>query len=124
MKDNKETKSKPESTENSTRGGGWSAATCYADNAANKLMIDVVEGVIYDSMKIDNDDVSTSMRKDIITICEAIIKPKFIHCEDGSMLRIDDIEYDFTDSDGLHYFYCDTEQGKLHTTNKDIYRSI
>ena len=103
---------------------GCNTASCYADSAANNLMIDIAEGVIYDSMKIDDDDVSPSMRKDIIAICEATLKPKFIHRDDGSMLRIDDIEYDFTDSEGLHHFYCDTEFGKFHTTNKDIYRSI
>ena len=65
--------------EHEGQDSGCNTAPCYADSAANNLMIDIAEGVIYDSMKIDDDDVSPSMRKDIIAICEATLKPKFIH---------------------------------------------
>ncbi len=51
------------------------------------------------------------------------LESKYLLCEDGSMLDIFDIQYQFTDSEELHHFYCKTARGTLHTTHSDIYYS-
>jgi len=46
---------------------------------------------------------------------------KQIKLEDGLMLPIQSMEFDHEDSHGNRWYYCQTERGLIHTTDKDIY---
>ena len=56
------------------------------------------------------------------SIIDSIPLPcNYIHTDDGTMLQVISLRFDYEDSMGNHWFYCETDRGLLHTTSKDIY---